>query len=89
MATAYTDTLPKKERHALEEKLLMETNRILESVKSLIPKGGHLSLVAFPDGHMDVNIFSGNLTDDGERAIMVCDAWGSVSGGKLKVHRNE
>ena len=85
--SVYDNTLSTKERHELEEKLLLETNRIFESVRGLIPKEGHLSLTAFPDGHMDVDIWTGELTADGKCAIMVCDAWGHMENGKLKVSR--
>ena len=83
----YDNTLSTKERHELEDKLLRETDRILAMFKESIPDGGHLSLTAFPDGHMDVYIWTGKLTDDGKCCIMVCEAWGHMENGKLKVSR--
>lgn len=85
----YTENLTKKERHELEDKLLMETDRVLAMFKESIPDGGHLSLTAFPNGHMDVSIYSGKQTEDGKRAIMVCDAWGRMKNGRMEAHRIE
>ena len=85
----YTDNLTKKDRYELEDKLLLETHRVLAMFKESIPRGGHLSLTAFPNGHLDVYIFSGERTEDGTRAIMVCDAWGEMVGGRMEAHRIE
>lgn len=85
----YTDNLTKKERYELEEKLLLEANRHLGQFMESIPDGGHLSITVFPNGHLDVLIFSGKQTEDRKNAIMVCDAWGKMVAGRLEAHRIE
>ena len=85
----YTDNLTKKERYELEDKLLRETDRVLAMFKESIPRGGHLNFTAFPDGHMDVYIYSGKQTEDGKKSIMVCNAWGRMKNGRLEANRIE
>lgn len=77
-----------KERHDWERKLLEEISRIGETVKGITPETGHLSLIWFPDGHVDVAITDRHFDADGnEKFSCVLDAWGNQNNGVLEVHR--
>lgn len=78
------------ERYKWEETLLARFREIGESVKDITPEKGHLSMTWFPDGHMDISLFSGERVkkEDGtDRVVMLLDAWGDTTSGELKVSR--